>query len=540
MKKYWKKAAALLALSLMMSGCSDQDELSKTPDGSKTQTESDEAQSGGEETGEKPAESTEESSSVSEKDPGDDKEGELSADAARLFEKIYGWQFFFESGAGAWDTELTVDKTGSFNGVFHDVNMGDVGEGYDDGTILICSFTGKLTDVKKVSEYVYEAKVTDLTYEREPGESDIEDNVRYLYSDAYGLNVADVVTIYLPGAKVAELPREYVEWIEPLHFGTYVYGSFYRDYPEELPFCGIYEPTEQNGFFSVNYEGKNSLYVVNKASFPGLKNVRNDVNADGTYYVKDVGELGDHEVINLCYRPEKDSVSWGPTEDLVKDVISAFCPGQSGEDIYFLDSMDADSAPQVLYLHGDATVMAGWSCGGRQYLARILTMGAYVYAYGISYGESDTLLQGDAGSFLLASLTYSGDPGRLSTAGGEHVSKKILAGIINNGADSSRIMADECIWVDASDEELMAKYHLTEEDVTNDYAIVGLDGSYKEYQLSENCPVYVQYPEEGPFWELQVRSVFHKKLTESPEPFLVWLYLDENDKVTFLCEPFRP
>ena len=70
--------------------------------------------------------------------------------------------------------------------------------------------------------------------------------------------------------------------------------------------------------------------------------------------------------------------------------------------------------------------------------------------------------------------------------------------------------------------------------------VIGLDGNYKEYRLSANCPIYIQYPEEGPFEGLCDQARFHKKLTDDTYDYLMELYLDENDVVTFAYEPFRP
>lgn len=40
------------------------------------------------------------------------------------FSELKGSRFVFSSGAGAWQTELTVAEDGSFQGSFQDVNMG--------------------------------------------------------------------------------------------------------------------------------------------------------------------------------------------------------------------------------------------------------------------------------------------------------------------------------------------------------------------------------------------------------------------------------
>ena len=52
-------------------------------------------------------------------------------------------EFYFSSGAGAWGTELYLEKDGSFEGGFHDTNMGESGEENPYGTCYVCNFSGK-------------------------------------------------------------------------------------------------------------------------------------------------------------------------------------------------------------------------------------------------------------------------------------------------------------------------------------------------------------------------------------------------------------
>lgn len=470
---------------------------------------------------------------------------ELSGEAKTLFSVTDGWKFTFESGAGAWDTTLTVNAQGEFEGEYHDSDLGDTGEGYDNGTLYLSQFTGRFTDVKKISDYVYEAKVTDLTYAEEPEKIQIVDGVRQIFSVANGIAGTDRVRFYLPGAELSILPREYVEWVEG-DFGAYVLGKYYRDYPEELPFCGLYNPEEKYGFYSENLGEKNSLYLVNKASFPGLTPDRRELKEDGTYDYGDVSADGSYYVYSLCYRASKESdgAAARNSKAVVEDAISYVMKGQEVRDVYYVDDGFADSFPAAVFINGWNSYMANWTSGSnedtRYYVARMAVRGNFVYVYGYSASERDDLLHGEAGGFFLSSLTFSGNPERLNCESAGKVAKKICAAVIHSGSDASRILADEVVWVDAGDEELMAKYHLTEEDVTDDYAIVGMDGNYKEYHFNENCPVYVQFPEEGPFQELCSLARFHGKLAEGTYAYLMELYLDENDNVIFAYEPFRP
>ncbi|MBP5282651.1 MAG: hypothetical protein J6Z22_09160, partial [Lachnospiraceae bacterium] len=316
----WKKAAILgLAACMALTACDN----GKGGAESKNPAESIEesvSQSASEAVNAQSGESTESTPESSE--PAQEA---LSADAKELFEAIQGWEFMFSSGAGGWDTSFQVDENGAFSGQFHDSDMGDTGEGYDNGTLYLSLFSGNFTGVKKISEYTYEATVTGLTYENTPGTEEIVDGVRRMYTEAYGLIGTDKVQIYLPGKKVSELSEEFIGWMMDLG-GVYVFGQYYNDYPEELPFCGIYNPGTKEGFSSTNYSGKNLVYLRNKAAFPGLKNIRMDMNADGTYFCQDMNDLGTYVVTNLCY---KQTNGQADTEAFINDVISHFVEGKS-------------------------------------------------------------------------------------------------------------------------------------------------------------------------------------------------------------------
>lgn len=129
------------------------------------------------------------------------------------FADLEDLQFEFCSGAGGWSTEFTIEKDGSFKGNYHDSDMGDTGEGYADGTIYCCVFSGHFTDLTRIDESTYEMKLADITYENEIGETEIIDNVRYIYIDAYGLEGTDSFKIYRPGTPIGKLPEEVYFWI---------------------------------------------------------------------------------------------------------------------------------------------------------------------------------------------------------------------------------------------------------------------------------------------------------------------------------------
>lgn len=446
--KKWKGAIALLIIGLLLGGCSDSDGFVSGEafiHSSLMEEKAKEAEGTSQE-------DTSQESTTETEDPA--REDELELEATKLFDAITGWEFSFLSGAGGWETTLEVNNKGSFIGRFYDDDMGDVGESYPNGTRYECDFSGKLMDVKRISQYVYEASVTDLTYLKDPEQVEIVNGVRKVYSTAYGIDGTHRVQIYLPGAAIADLPREYMEWIEPLYFGAYALGSYYRDFPEELPFCGIYNIDQQEGFSSENRGGKNSVYLVNKASFPGLTSSRHDLNEDGTYYFEDVNPQGLYSVLNLCYRSEKGFSVYDRQEELVHDVISHVMEGGKYHDMYFLDSGNLEYSPQVAFINGFRTLYAFWEAGSgedlREYYARIAVLGNYVYAFAYSSCEYDEIMYGEAGYFYLTSLTFSADPSKISAENPETCSRVIYACVINNGTDPRNLKADECLWINDS------------------------------------------------------------------------------------------
>lgn len=91
-------------------------------------------------------------------------------------------EFVFSSGAGGWATEITLNDDGTFNGQYHDSDMGDSGTGYSNGTVYICDFSGKFTMPKKINEYIYSMNLETLDVEGTSGTVYYENDIRYIVS----------------------------------------------------------------------------------------------------------------------------------------------------------------------------------------------------------------------------------------------------------------------------------------------------------------------------------------------------------------------
>jgi len=76
----------------------------------------------------------------------------VSLAEASVLDRLGGMEWCFSSGAGGWSTDLWTQADGSFTGEYHDSEMGETGEGYPDGTIYVCRFSGQMSVAAQVDE----------------------------------------------------------------------------------------------------------------------------------------------------------------------------------------------------------------------------------------------------------------------------------------------------------------------------------------------------------------------------------------------------
>ena len=124
--------------------------------------------------------------------------------------------FTFSSGAGGWSTDIEISEDGSFSGMFHDSDMGDTGNGYSNGTVYICNFSGRFSEPEATDvPFVYSMKLLELNVDddAEVNSEEIIDEVRYVYSTPYGFEDADEFLLYLPGASLSDMTEACRSWI---------------------------------------------------------------------------------------------------------------------------------------------------------------------------------------------------------------------------------------------------------------------------------------------------------------------------------------
>lgn len=175
-------------------------------------------------------------------------------DDVAAFSQFAG-DYDFSSGAGAWGTYLKVNADGTFEGDFHDSDMGDMGEGYSNGTVYCCVFSGAFSDFVQVDDYTFTAKIGEMNISTATGTEEIIDEIRYVYTKPYGLENVDVLEFYLPGKPIKELTEEVISW-SFLRWGAI--------YPTTLPYKAICNVAEEQLFNGNTYTEE----PVEKAEVP--------------------------------------------------------------------------------------------------------------------------------------------------------------------------------------------------------------------------------------------------------------------------------
>ena len=117
----------------------------------------------------------------------------------------------FSSGAGAWSTVLTLRSDGSFQGSYSDSEMGDMGEAYPHGSCYVCDFSGQLR-ITGATDYAVMLQMEKLNKKDYGAAEWIEDQIRYIASDAYGIEGGTTFLLYMPNTPVDQLPGGMRGW----------------------------------------------------------------------------------------------------------------------------------------------------------------------------------------------------------------------------------------------------------------------------------------------------------------------------------------
>ena len=183
---------------------------------------------------------------------------EIPEDIGFSYGKLQHTTFIFSSGAGAWETDLSIDADGNFSGMFHDSEMGDTGEGYPSGSIYFSEFSGRFGQLEKVDDYTYATTIESIEYVNEPGTEEIKDEMRYMYSEAYGLENAGRILFYLPGRPLDSFSEEERSWMN-----LYLMNSYGGKLPMVL-LCNENEEQVMQGNSSLTVEYQPYIDVLER------------------------------------------------------------------------------------------------------------------------------------------------------------------------------------------------------------------------------------------------------------------------------------
>ena len=129
-----------------------------------------------------------------------------------ILDRLKGSEWSFSSGVGGWSTDMRLQEDGAFSGEYHDSEMNETGEGYPDGTLYGCSFTGRLSVSKQVDDSTWRISIDELTPEEGRPAEEIDGGIRYVTAEPYGIQAGDTLTLYAPGTSVSELNEDMLFW----------------------------------------------------------------------------------------------------------------------------------------------------------------------------------------------------------------------------------------------------------------------------------------------------------------------------------------
>ena len=161
------------------------------------------------------------------------------AQPALSFADLDELDWTFSSGVGGWYTCIWIEEDGTFTGEFHDSEMGEADEAYPDGTVYGCLFHGRMTLGEQADEYTWKIHVDEVELDEGQVPEVIEDGMRFVTCEPYGLKAGNDMLLYLPGTPVEKLPEDFLMWAH-----LYAYGEDVK----ELPYYGLYDPQEETGF----------------------------------------------------------------------------------------------------------------------------------------------------------------------------------------------------------------------------------------------------------------------------------------------------
>lgn len=117
----------------------------------------------------------------------------------------------FSSGAGGWGTDIVLNPDGTFTCQYHDSNLGESGDGYN-ATVYLSECQGSFKDIELQEDGTYKMKLEYYAMNTVTGSETIEDEVRYVYTQPYGIDGTEFI-LYLPNSDASSMPNnDYWYW----------------------------------------------------------------------------------------------------------------------------------------------------------------------------------------------------------------------------------------------------------------------------------------------------------------------------------------
>lgn len=204
------------------------------------------------------------------------------------FFRYFPDSFTYSSGVGAWSTDIVLEANGTFQGEYHDSDMGDTDTNYPNGTMYISKFHGKFTAPQKVDEYTYSMQVEYMELDLQEGKEYLEDGIRYIVLGESELETGEQLLVYIPGTPYENLPQNFMSALPQIALG-----------PENLECFAIYNAKYDAYYTGYNYMSEEEIQALN-GSFQN--------------------EYGD--IVNITILPEEErtrtmigTIEWLPAND---------------------------------------------------------------------------------------------------------------------------------------------------------------------------------------------------------------------------------
>ena len=120
-------------------------------------------------------------------------------------------EFIHLLGMGAWATNLTLAQDGSFYGHYHDTNMGEIGDGYPNGTEYTCDFSGRFCVVRQINDYSFAVILEELETEAFD-QIWIKDGIRYITTEPAGLTCGAKFLCFTPETPLDQMTDDFLFW----------------------------------------------------------------------------------------------------------------------------------------------------------------------------------------------------------------------------------------------------------------------------------------------------------------------------------------